>query len=90
MMKQCWHVRRTVLRLLRWAKCTQHGSCWATIAVMLAGWPTEVCATPSHVHVAAAAPQRLLCASLVSQTKRTNSMGSTALKATTETYLNKV
>lgn len=54
------------------------GNSRATIAVMLAGWLMEVSATPSPGPVRTAAPQKLQCGSLDSQTRCKSLMVSTA------------
>lgn len=83
-MRQCGHVKRTVLRSPKSGRCTQHGSFWATTAAMRAGWRTAVYATPSQNHADAAVPRKPPYASLDSQTRSTNSTVSTATRATTE------
>lgn len=84
MTRQCGHVKRTALTLPKLGRCTQHGSCWATTAVMQAGWQTAVYVTQSQDHADAAVPRRLPSASLVFQTRSTNSTASTATRATNE------
>ncbi len=84
MTRQWGRVKRTTLRSPKSGRCTQRGSCWATTAVTQAGWRTAVYATQSQDHADAAVPRRPPSASLVSQTRNTNSTASTASRTTTE------